>query len=80
MNKREAYEISDDMVRILVKEREKKNIKYSRMAVDLGMSKSSVSNIEKLLQKPTLPTFLMLADYIGLSLTEIIKRLKQPSP
>lgn len=77
MNKREAYIISDDLVRILVAERNRKNIKYSRMAIELGMSKSSVSNIEKLTQKPTLPTYLMIANYLGLSLEEIVKRLNK---
>lgn len=77
MNKREAYIASDDLVRILIEERIRKNIKYSRMAIDLGMSKSSVSNIEKFTQKPTLPTFLMIADYLGLSLQDIVNKLNQ---
>lgn len=77
MNKCEAYIFSDDLVRILIDERNRQGIKYSRMAIELGMSKSSVSNIEKLTQKPTLPTYLMIADYLGLSLEEIVRRLNK---
>ena len=77
MNKREAYILSDEIINILIKERIRQNIKYCRMAVDLNMSKSSIANIENFSQKPTIPTFLIIADYLGLTLEEIAKRLKE---
>lgn len=80
MKKREAQDFSDSVIKILIDEREKQGIKRSRMAVDLGLSKSSIKYIEELTQRPSLSIVGMIIDYLGLDLEEVGKRLNQKSP
>lgn len=80
MKKREAQDFSDSVIKILIDEREKQGIKRSRMAVDLGLSKSSVKYIEELTQRPSLSIVGMIIDYLGLDLEEVGKRLNQKIP
>lgn len=75
MNKREAYIISDQIILALAARRKKLGISQYEIANATGISKSSLSNIEKLAQKPTLPTVLMIADYIGADLSAILKNI-----
>lgn len=80
MKKREAQDFSDSVIKILIDEREKQGIKRSRMAVDLGLSKSSVKYIEEFTQRPSLSIVGMIIDYLGLDLEEVGKRLNQKIP
>lgn len=80
MKKREAQDFSDSVIKILIDEREKQGIKRSRMAVDLGLSKSSVKYIEEFTQRPSLSIVVMIIDYLGLDLEEVGKRLNQKIP
>lgn len=75
MNKREAYINSDKIILALAERRKKLGISQYEIANATGISKSSLSYIEKLTQKPTLPTVLMIADYIGADLPAILKNI-----
>lgn len=74
MNKREFQNISDRVVTSLKEERIRQGISPYRMAMDTGLSKNSVLNIERLIQKPALYTVMMIANYLKADLSEIIKK------
>lgn len=70
MNKRQAQEKSDLIVLKLRQERLRQGITQYKLAQETGMSKSSVLYIENLTQKPSLYTIIMIADYLGVDLSE----------
>lgn len=72
MNKREAQINSDKVIELLKKERIRQGISMTKMAEDIGMSKSSLSYIEHLTQKPALYTVMMIASYLKVSLSKIL--------
>ena len=76
MKKRQAQEISDQIVAILRAERIKKGITQYKMAKDTGMSKISILYIVSFQQRPSFYTVIMLADYLGLDLSLIIKSVQ----
>lgn len=76
MNKREAHIISDKVVTLLKKERERQGITPYRMAMDTGLSKNSILYIERLTQKPSFYTLVIMADYLKVSLSEIIEKVE----
>ncbi len=73
MNKRDAQKLSDKIVAILRQERIKKGISQYKMAKDIGMSKSSILYIENLTQHPSLYTVLLIANYLNVDISQIIK-------
>ena len=75
MDKREAQELSDTVVDALAEIRESKRISVYRIAKDLGISHSSILYIENHKQKPTLFFIMMIADYLGVDLGEIISKV-----
>lgn len=77
MNKRDAQEMSNKIVAILREERIKKGISQYKLAKDTGMSKSSVLYIENLTQHPSLYTTLLIANYLRVDITEIIRKINQ---
>lgn len=79
MNKREAYQISDQIVQALAAKRKSLGISQYKIANSTGISKSSLSYIEKLSQKPSLPMLLMIADALGVDLADIIKNTQTKS-
>ena len=76
MKKRQAQEISDKIVAVLRTKRIEKSITQYKMAKETGMSKSSILYIESCKQRPSLYTVLMLADYLDLDLSQVMKNLK----
>ena len=70
MNKRQAQEKSDLIVLKLRQERLRQGITQYKLAQETGMNKSSVLYIENLTQKPSLYTIIMIADYLGVDLSE----------
>ena len=76
MKKRQAQEISDKIVAVLRAKRLEKGITQYKMAKETGMSKSSILYIEDFKQRPSLYTVLMLADYLDLDLSQVMKNLK----
>lgn len=76
MNKREAYIKSDTLISALTEERNRQGIKTSHLAIGLQMSISSISNIENFSQKPTLPTLIMIADFLGAEIQIKFKKNK----
>ena len=77
MNKREAQEMSNRIVAVLREERIKQGITQYKLAKDTGMSKSSIWYIESLTQHPTLYTTLLIANYLNVDISEIIKKINQ---
>ena len=73
MNKRDAQKLSDKIVAVLRQERIKKGISQYKMAKDIGMSKSSILYIENLTQHPSLHTVLLIANYLNVDISQIIK-------
>ncbi|MDO4184600.1 MAG: helix-turn-helix transcriptional regulator [Rhodospirillales bacterium] len=73
MNKRDAQKLSDKIVAVLRQERIKKGISQYKMAKDIGMSKSSILYIENLTQRPSLYTVLLIANYLNVDISQIIK-------
>lgn len=75
MKKRQAQEISDKIIAIMREERIKKGITQYKMAKETGMSKSSILYIENFTQRPTLYTVLLLADYLGVDFSQVVKEV-----
>ena len=73
MKKRQAQEISDKIVAVLREKRLAQGITQYKMAKDTGMSKSSILYIENCTQRPTLYTILLLADYLNVDFSQIVK-------
>ena len=76
MNKREAQNLSDEVVLLLKQERIKQGITPYRLAKDTGLSKNSVLNIERLSQKPALYTLMIIANYLDISLGKVISEIE----
>ena len=76
MKKRQAQEMSDQIVAVLRSKRIEKGITQYKMAKDTGMSKSSILYIESFQQRPSLYTVLILADYLHVDLSQIITKIK----
>ncbi len=74
MNKRDAQEISNRIVAFLREERLKKGISQYKLAKDISMSKSSILYIENFTQHPSLYTTLLIANYLDVDISEIIKK------
>lgn len=76
MNKKQAQIISDKVIMCLRKVRTDKGISQYKLAKEIGMSKSSISYIENLKQRPTLYTVLMIADYLEINLSDVVKQFE----
>lgn len=72
MNKREAQDISNKIVAVLKEERIKKGISQYKLAKDTGMSKSSILYIENGSQHPTLYTVILISEYLGVEIGNVI--------
>lgn len=68
--------MSDKIIINLRKHRTLKNISQYKLAKEIGMSKSSISYIENLKQRPTLYTVLMIANYLDINLSDIVKQVE----
>ena len=74
MNKRDAQQISNQIVAVLREERIKKGISQYKLAKDIGMSKSSILYIENFTQHPTFYTILLIANYLEVDIGKIIEQ------
>ena len=74
MNKRDAQQISNQIVAVLREERIKKGISQYKLAKDIGMSKSSTLYIENFTQHPTFYTILLIANYLEVDIGKIIEQ------
>ncbi len=75
MDKREAQILSDKVIDELVKIREAKGISPYRVWKDTGLAQSTVSDIESHEIHPTLYVTMIIADYLGVDLGEIISKV-----
>lgn len=76
MKKRDAQKISDKIVLALKQKREELKISRYKISKDTGISQSTLSNIENLKQKPTFYTLIMIAECLGIELSEILNNLE----
>lgn len=76
MNKREAQKITQKIINALMKEKERRGITNYTISQKTGVSQSSLSNIQKHLQDPSLSMTILIADAIGINLSEIIKKVE----
>lgn len=76
MNKREAQEVSSKVVALLKNEHIKQGISQYKLATDIGMSKSSIFYLENRIQQPSLHTVLLIADYLHIKLSKILKDIE----
>mgnify|MGYP002470076549 CR=1 FL=1 len=65
MNKREAQSISYDFVAFLLNECDKQGISMYQIARDTCLSYTSILDIKKGKQMPSLYTLCIIADYLG---------------
>ncbi len=75
MDKRKAQELSDSIVDALVEIRKAKKITPYRLAKDMGLSPSTVSYLERHRLRPTMYLMVIIADYLGADLGEIISKV-----
>ncbi len=76
MNKREAQKITQKIINALMKEKERRGITNYTIPQKTGVSQSSLSNIQKHLQDPSLSMTILIADAIGINLSETIKKVE----
>lgn len=69
----EAGHISDKVVSLLRQERIRQGMSQYKLAKQCGLSKTSIAFIERLDNKPTLRTLLMIAECLNIELGDIIK-------
>lgn len=75
MDKREAQDNSDKIVKALIEIRKAKKITSYRLGKDTGLAFSTISYIERFKLKPTLYVTMMIADYLGADLGAIIQKV-----
>jgi len=79
MNIRQAHTFSNKVVDALIKERQRKNITKYQISKNCGISEAALSYIERHERHPTLYTLKMIADAIGINLSDIIKDIENSS-
>lgn len=77
MRKREAQHISDQVIEQLSKVRKQKKISLGQIESATGLSKSSLSAIERLKQKPALYTVVIIANFLEINLGEILNNVSK---
>lgn len=80
MKIREAQEFSNKVVDILKHERIKRNISQYEIAHHCEISKSSISYIEKHERHPTLYSLTIIASYLDINLSDILKEAENKKP
>jgi transcriptional regulator with XRE-family HTH domain len=67
------HSASFEVVRLLRKERIRREISLNRLAEKAGLSRSMVSYVERGMRNPTLDTLLRIAEALDLDLWKLIK-------
>lgn len=70
----DAVKFSDTVVQLLREERVRRGVSQYRLAKDCDISKSSINYIECRKQIPTIKTLMIITDYLGISLGDLIKK------
>lgn len=76
MKIREAQNFSDEVVRLLVEERDKRKLTNYQVAQKSNLSPAALSYIERNERRPTLYSLKQIADAIGVKLSDIIRRVE----
>lgn len=77
MKIREAQTFSDKVVDLLIQKRTAQNISRYRLSQQSGISEAALSYIERHERRPTLYTLQMIADTLGLRLSDVIKEAEK---
>ena len=80
MKIQQAADKSDQVVAALTEERRRQNISQYKLAQACGLSKTSITFIERYENKPTLRTLFMISDVLNVDLGDIIKKVNQSKP
>lgn len=75
MDKREAQEISNEVVSLLSQERKEKEISNYRLSKLTGLGEGTLSLIERNQSHPSFHVLVMIADAIGADLGAIIQKV-----
>ena len=73
MKIRDAHKFSDRVVDILREERIKQGVSQYQIALHCDISKSALSYIEKHERRPTLDTLAIIASYLNIKLSDLIR-------
>lgn len=77
MNKNDATLIHDKILAVLLEEQEKRGISNYKIAQITGISQSFLSYLKHSSAKPTLLILIMIADAIGVKLSDVIRRVEE---
>lgn len=77
MKIREAQNFSDEVVRLLVEERDKRKLTNYQVAQKSNLSPAALSYIERNERRPTLYSLKQIADAIGVKLSDVIRRVEE---
>jgi transcriptional regulator with XRE-family HTH domain len=69
--------ISSEVARLLKEEREKRRLSLNVLAQKAGVSRQTISYVEKEAQNPTLDTLLRITTVLGVDLEQIISRARK---
>lgn len=79
MKKRDAQNLTDKVLELLKKEQQKRGVSNYYISKDTGLSHSTLHNIEKGQQSPTLTTLFLIAKSLEIRLSDIIKDIEDNS-
>lgn len=71
--------ISSHVARLLKEEREKRGLSLNLLAQKSGLSRQTISYVEREVQSPTLDTLLRLTMALEVDLAEIVRRAMEAS-
>ena len=71
--------VSLEVVRLLRKERIRRELSLNQLAEKAGLSRSMVSYVERGMRNPTLQTLLRIANALNVDLSKLIKRASNAS-
>lgn len=74
MKIKDAIKFSETVVQLLKEERLHRGISQYKLAKDCDISKSSINYIECNKQVPTLKSLIIISEYLGVSLGDLIKK------
>lgn len=77
MNKRNAQNISDKVAKLLFEESARQGVTNYRISKETGLSQSTLANIQNGTQKPTLYVLIMIANFLQVCLSDILKKENQ---
>lgn len=76
---KECQTVSNQVVRLLRREREKRGLSKYALAERSGISQQAIGYMERGLKRPSLETVLRVADALEVDLADVIKQARKAS-